>query len=151
MTRDMAAAQTLHTGRGRTPVTEVRPEPVWYFTVSAEVSTFLGLVDALPGVEHADAANYTSFSVHGKRFCYLWPRTRTVGLKQTLAEQIALVSERPDVFEVQFTAGGFGWVVAYLEKIDVDELSELVFEAWRLSAPQAILVDYPGPPSVLGE
>jgi hypothetical protein len=119
--------------------------------VSVEISKFLGLVNALPGVEHAESANYTSFSVQGKRFSYLWPRTRTVGLKQTLAEQIALVSERPDVFEVQFTTGGFGWVVVYLEKIDVDELSELVFEAWRLSAPRALLVDYPGPPSTSGD
>lgn len=119
--------------------------------MSVEISKFLGLVDALPGVEHAESAHYTSFSVHGKRFGYLWPKTRTVGLKQTLAEQIALVSERPEVFEVQFTSGGFGWVVVYLEKIDVDELSELTFEAWRLSAPRALVVDHPGPPSATGQ
>ncbi|WP_028924083.1 MmcQ/YjbR family DNA-binding protein [Pseudonocardia acaciae] len=106
--------------------------------MGVEIDEFLALVNALPGVEHKQSANYTSYSVHGKKFGYLWPRTRTVGLKQTLAEQIALVSERPEVFEVQFTAGGFGWVVTYLEKIDAEELSELVFEAWRLSAPAAL-------------
>ncbi len=46
---------------------------------------------------------------------------------------------RPDVFEVQFTAGGFGWVVAHLEHVERDELAELVFEAWRLTAPTALL------------
>ena len=61
--------------------------------------------------------------------------TRTVGLKQTLAEQAALVGERPQIFEVQFTAGGFGWVVVYLDRIEREELAELTFEAWRLSAP----------------
>ena|ERR1700742_2810208 len=106
---------------------------------------FLRLVAGLAEVEQAQARDYTSFSVRGKRFGYYWPRTKTVGLKQTLSEQLALVSERPDVFEVQFTAGGFGWVVVYLQKIDLDELTELVYEAWGLSAPDALVDEHPMP------
>ncbi|MGH3515842.1 MAG: MmcQ/YjbR family DNA-binding protein [Haloechinothrix sp.] len=104
---------------------------------------FLRMVDRLAGVERAKARDYTSFSVHGKRFGYYWPRTKTVGLKQTLAEQIALVTERPDVFEVQFTSGGYGWVVVHLAGIDADKLAELVYEAWRLSAPEALVEEHP--------
>ncbi|MGH3758407.1 MmcQ/YjbR family DNA-binding protein [Actinophytocola sp.] len=104
---------------------------------------FLRMVGKLAEVEHGQARDYMSFSVRGKRFGYHWPRTRTVGLKQTLSEQLALVSERPDVFEVQFTAGGFGWVVVYLEKIDLRELTELVYEAWRLSAPESLVAEHP--------
>lgn len=104
---------------------------------------FLRMVDRLPGIERAQARDYTSFSVQGKRFGYYWPRTSTAGLKQTLSEQEALVAERPEVFEVQFTAGGFGWVVVHLPKIDADELTELVYEAWRLSAPQHLVEDHP--------
>jgi hypothetical protein len=103
------------------------------------------MVDALAEVERAQARDYTSFSVRGKRFGYYWPRTQTVGLKQTLSEQLALVAERPDVFEVQFTAGGFGWVVVYLAGIETDELSELVYEAWRLSAPESLVEEHPMP------
>lgn len=103
------------------------------------------MMDALADVETAKARDYTSFSVRGKRFGYYWPRTETVGLKQTLIEQAALVAERPDVFEVQFTTGSFGWVVVYLEKIDADELSELVYEAWRLSAPEELPDQHPYP------
>lgn len=113
--------------------------------MAVAITRFLRLVDALPGVEHATSSRYTTFTVHGTKFGYLWPRTSTVGLKQTRSEQLALVAERPDVFEVQFTAGGFGWVVVYLEKIDLDELSELVLEAWRLSAPDGLLVETPTP------
>jgi hypothetical protein len=101
------------------------------------------MVDDLPEVERATARDYTSFSVRGKRFGYYWPRTKTAGLKQTLSEQAALVFERPDVFEVQFTAGGFGWVVVHLPRIDGDELAELVYEAWRLSAPEALAEEHP--------
>ena len=97
------------------------------------------MVDRLAEVERSQARDYTSFSVCGKRFGYYWPRTKTAGLKQTLSEQEALVAERPDVFEVQFTAGGFGWVVVYLQGIEADELGELVYEAWRLSAPEQLV------------
>jgi len=111
--------------------------------VAAGSDEFFRILDGLADVEHVDGDRYTSFSVRGRRFGYYWPRTQTIGLKQTLSEQEALVAERPDVFEEQFTAGGFGWVVVYLAGIDVDELSELVYEAWRLSAPQELIAQVP--------
>lgn len=104
---------------------------------------FFRVVDALVDVEQMEWDRYIAFSVRGIRFGYYWPRTETVGLKQTISEQKALVSERPDVFEEQFTAGGFGWVVVYLAGIEIDELSELVFEAWRLSAPASLVAEVP--------
>ncbi len=103
------------------------------------------MLEALADVERADAKEWESFSVRGKRFGYFWPRTQTVGLKQTISEQQALVAERPDVFEEQFTSGGFGWVVVYLDGIDADELTELVYEAWRLSAPEELVAQVPPP------
>jgi hypothetical protein len=103
------------------------------------------MLDVLADIERAEARDYLSFSVRGKRFGYYWPRTETVGLKQTISEQQALVAERPDVFEEQFTSGGFGWVVVYLAGIDKDELIELVYEAWRLSAPEDLVASVPPP------
>ena len=40
---------------------------------------------------------------------------------------------------MQYTAYGFGWVVVHLEGVERDELAELTFEAWRLTAPAALL------------
>jgi hypothetical protein len=111
--------------------------------VAVDSDEFFRIVDALADVTQVEGERYTSFSVRGIRFGYYWPRTQTVGLKQTLSEQKALVSERPAVFEEQFTSGGFGWVVVYLAGIDLDELSELVFEAWRLSAPAHLIAEPP--------
>jgi hypothetical protein len=102
---------------------------------------FLQLVGQLEGVELLDRGRYTQLVVHGHGFGYLWLPTQTVGLKQPLSEQIALVTERPDVFEVQFTAGAFGWVVVHLARIERDELAELTYEAWRLTAPTALVED----------
>ena len=105
----------------------------------SSISEFLDLVRQLDDVQVFEHSRYSKLMVNGHTFGYLWEPTRTVGLKQTLAEQAALVGERPDVFEVQFTAGGFGWVVVYLEGIERDELAELTFEAWRLSAPERLV------------
>lgn len=104
-----------------------------------EISDFLELVEQLPDVVRSDHDRYWRFDVGTRVFGYLWEPTRTIGLKQTIAEQLALVGERPDVFEVQFTAWGFGWVVVHLEGVERDELAELVFEAWRLSAPAEVV------------
>ncbi len=103
------------------------------------ITDFLDLVGQLAEVDVTAHSRYSRLQVSGQTFGYLWEPTRTVGLKQTLAEQAALVGERPEVFEVQFTAGGFGWVVVHLDGIDRTELAELTFEAWRLSAPTRLL------------
>jgi hypothetical protein len=103
------------------------------------IADFLALVTQLEEVRLTENSRYTKLEVADRTFGYLWQPTRTVGLKQTLAEQAALVGERPDVFEVQFTAGGFGWVVVHLDHVEREELAELTFEAWRLSAPVRLI------------
>ena len=107
--------------------------------MACEIADFIELVHQLDEVTQHDRERWSAFGVGGKTFGYLWPRTRTVGLKQTISEQLALVAERPEVFEVQYTAYGFGWVVVYLDGIERDELAELTFEAWRLTAPAELV------------
>lgn len=97
------------------------------------------LVDQLPEVTRADNGRYWRMAAGERTFGYVWEPTATVGLKQTLAEQLALVAERPETFEVQFTSGGFGWVVVRLSGVERDELAELTFEAWRLTASTVVV------------
>jgi hypothetical protein len=103
------------------------------------LTDFFDLVEQLPEVSRDDNGRYWRIAVSDRTFGYVWEPTRTVGLKQTIAEQLALVAERPEIFEIQFTSGGFGWVVVALEGIERDELAELTFEAWRLTAPAALV------------
>ncbi len=110
---------------------------MWVMGVT--VDEFLGMLGQLPEVKQSEGGDWVSLKVHGKGFGYLWEKTETVGLKATIEEQIALVTERPEVFEPQFTAGRFGWVVVHLAKIDPDELLELVTEAWCLTAPKHLV------------
>lgn len=107
--------------------------------MGTEGRDFLELVHQLEDVEQLDGPRYATFRVHGHGFAYYWPPTQTVGLRQELAEQLALVAERPEVFEVQFTAGAYGWVVVHLHGVDRAELAELTLEAWRLSAPAELV------------
>jgi hypothetical protein len=112
---------------------------------------FWDLVDQLPEVTPVEGSTYTAQKVRGKGFGYHRPSTATAGLKQERQEQIALVTERPDVFETQFVAGQFGWVVVHLERIEPTELAELVYEAWRLTAPVRLATAYGDrPPSLTG-
>ena len=116
---------------GDTGVVRCQDGPV----TGCSLSDFFELVDQLPEVTRSDVGRYWRVVVSDHTFGYVWEATRTVGLKQTVAEQLALVAERPETFEVQFTSGAFGWVVVRLDGIERDELAELTFEAWRLTAP----------------
>lgn len=107
------------------------------------ITDFFDLADQLPEVTRVDNGRYWRIAAKDRTFGYLWEPTRTVGLKQTIPEQLALVAERPETFEVQFTSSGFGWVVVRLNGVERDELAELTFEAWRLTAP-AELIDLRG-------
>lgn len=109
------------------------------------IDEFLGILDRLPEVRQVPGGDWVAMKVRDKGFGYLWERTETVGLKATIDEQIALVSERPEVFEKQFTTDRFGWVVVHLAKIDLDELTELVTEAWYLTAPKSLADTYEFP------
>ncbi|MDP4500801.1 MULTISPECIES: MmcQ/YjbR family DNA-binding protein [unclassified Nonomuraea] len=110
--------------------------------MGVSVEEFLEMLDELPEVKMSHGGEWIGLKVRDKGFGYLWEATETVGLKATIEEQIALVAERPEVFEVQFTAGRFGWVVVHLDKIDADELFELVAEAWCLTAPKQMVADF---------
>ena len=103
------------------------------------IADFFELADQLLEVTRSDNGRYWRIAVSDQTYGYLWEPTRTVGLKQTVAEQLALVAERPETFEIQFTSGGFGWVVVRLDGVERDELAELTFEAWRLTAPAALI------------
>ncbi|TDC10846.1 MmcQ/YjbR family DNA-binding protein [Nonomuraea longispora] len=110
--------------------------------MGVSVDEFLALLDELPEVRMSHGGEWIGLKVRDKGFGYLWEATETVGLKATIEEQIALVAERPEVFEVQFTAGRFGWVVVHLDRIDRDELFELVAEAWCLTAPKQLVAEF---------
>jgi hypothetical protein len=103
---------------------------------------------ALPHVEEVDCDGF-DFRVGGKGFVWSYPERRP-GKPRMLrtdiavlfvgdeAEKQALLLGEPDVF---FTTRGYdGWplVMLRLDAVDVDRLTELVTDAWRMRAPDSL-------------
>ena len=112
---------------------------------------------ALPDVEEIDSDGF-DFRVGGKGFVWSYPE-RLPGQRRVIrtdiavlfvgdeAEKQALLLGEPEVF---FTAPGYdGWplVMLRLAEVDLDRLTELVTDAWRMRAPRDLAgeLDGPGP------
>ena len=106
---------------------------------------------ALPHVEEIDSDGF-DFRVSGKGFVWSYPERRP-GRPRVIrtdiavlyvgdeAEKQALLLGEPGTF---FTTPGYdGWplVMLRLAKVDVDRLAELVTDAWRMRAPEALAAD----------
>src|SRR6266702_4815300 len=103
---------------------------------------------SLPGVEEIDSDGF-DFRVGGKGFVWSYPE-RTPGRPRVIrtdiavlfvgdeAEKQALLLGEPERF---FTTPGYdGWplVMLRLAEVDVARLTELVVDAWRMRAPEAL-------------
>ncbi len=121
------------------------------------------LVAALPDTdEHTSYRGCPSWRVHGKAF--VWDRPLRSADRRALAEapeeaepllgirvadggvKAALIADTPDVFLTTPHFDGYPVVLARLERIPVDELAELVEDAWRLRAPKRLLAEFDSRP-----
>ena len=105
---------------------------------------------ALPGVEEIDSDGF-DFRVGGRGFVWSYPERRPGQPRRIRtdiavlyvgdeAEKQALLLGEPRVF---FTAPGYGdWplVLLRLAEVDAGRLTELVTDAWRMRAPDALRV-----------
>lgn len=58
-------------------------------------------------------------------------------------ERAALVASRPDVFHLPRESDmRFHWVQAWMAKLDEEEMTELVVDAWRMCVPKKVAVAY---------
>ena len=110
---------------------------------------------ALPDVEEIDSDGF-DFRVGGRGFVWSYPE-RLPGQRRVIrtdiavlfvgdeAEKQALLLGEPDVF---FTAPGYdGWplVMLRLAEVDIERLTELVTDAWRMRAPRDLAGELDGP------
>ena len=109
----------------------------------------------LPDVEEIDSDGF-DFRVGGKGFVWSYPE-RLPGQRRVIrtdiavlfvgdeAEKQALLLGEPEVF---FTVPGYdGWplVMLRLAQVDLDRLTELVTDAWRMRAPRDLAGELDGP------
>jgi hypothetical protein len=117
----------------------------------ADADNVRRLALALPHVEEIKSDGF-DFRAGGKGFVWSYPERRP-GERRRIrtdvavlfvgdeAEKQALLLGEPDVFFTTAGYDGFPLVMLWLEKVDVDRLTELVTDAWRMRAPQSLLED----------
>ncbi|SCE72175.1 hypothetical protein GA0070607_0778 [Micromonospora coriariae] len=106
---------------------------------------------ALPQAVEIDSEGF-DFRVGGKGFVWSYPE-RSPGKPRQIrtdvavvfvgdeAEKQALLLGEPDLFFTTPGYDGLPLVMLRLAEVSVDRLSELVTDAWRMRAPQALLDD----------
>jgi hypothetical protein len=106
---------------------------------------------ALPQVEEIDSDGF-DFRVDGKGFVWSYPE-RLPGKPRVLrtdiavlyvgdeAEKQALLKGEPELFFTTPGYDGFPLVMLWLAKVDVHRLTELITDAWRMRAPEAVAAE----------
>ena len=109
------------------------------------------LAGALPHVEEIDRDGF-DFRVRGKGFVWSYPERRP-GKSRVIrtdiavlyvgdeAEKQALLLGEPEVFFTTRGYDGFPLVMLRLAMVNVGRLEQLVTDAWRMRAPDALVGD----------
>ena len=109
------------------------------------------VAQALPHVVEIESDGF-DFRVGDKGFVWSYPE-RQPGKPRVIrtdiavlfvgdeAEKQALLLGEPDVFFTTPSYDGLPLVMLWLERVDVERLTELVTDAWRMRAPPALAGD----------
>lgn len=117
----------------------------------ADAADVRRLALALPHVTEVDSDGF-DFRVADKGFVWSYPerlpgRPRVIRTDVAVlyvgdeAEKQALLLGEPEVFFTTSGYDGLPLVMLRLEQVDVDRLDELVTDAWRMRAPEALVGD----------
>lgn len=69
----------------------------------------------------------------------------TMGLAFPRQERADLVASRPDTFELPAASDiRYNWVIARTDAIDVEEMQELVVDAWQMVVPKRAAAEHLG-------
>ena len=92
----------------------------------------------LPGAEERETWGHPTFRVRDKIFASMYEGDDGViaTVKASPEDQEALIGGDPQTFGTASHVGRYGWTTIRLDRVDPDELRELVVEAWRRTAPK---------------
>ncbi|MFI0406155.1 MmcQ/YjbR family DNA-binding protein [Actinomadura sp. 3N508] len=117
----------------------------------ADAEDVCRLAAALPHVVEIDSDGF-DFRVGGKGFVWSYPERRP-GKPRVIrtdiavlyvgdeAEKQALLLGEPERFFTTPAYDGMPLVMLWLDRVDTDRLEELVTDAWRMRAPNALVGD----------
>ena len=101
---------------------------------------------ALPEVEEETSYGTPAFKVRGKLLARRRQEDpRVLVLYVDRAEQDLLVRGRPEAFFMTPHYAGYPYVLVRLDEVAVDELRELLTDAWLLRAPKRLAAAFEPP------
>jgi hypothetical protein len=94
----------------------------------------------LPGIEPGTWYGTAALKVGGKGICRLRTNPDALVLRVIdLGEREALLQGQPEVFFSTPHYDGSPYVLVRLEAVELDELAELLEDAWRVHAPKHLI------------
>ena len=101
------------------------------------------LAVTLPRTEEALVRDHVKFRVRGIVYASVSPDEAVLGFGYPKDERADLVAAEPDKFLMPAKSDErYHWVQARMAAIDVDEMRELVLDAWQMCVPQKVIREY---------
>ena len=88
----------------------------------------------LPGVVLKEGPHWTNITFRGKGFAWVHHARDQAMIKVRPEERDALLATSPTVYEIGWTTSSTAWVRVRLDRADLEEVVELMEEAWRMTA-----------------
>ena len=100
---------------------------------------------SLPRAYEAWVRDHRKFRVGGIVFASLSPDETLLGFGFPREERAALVASEPDKFQLPRPSDmRYQWVVARMDALELDELRELVTDAWTMCVPKSVAAAHLG-------
>jgi hypothetical protein len=97
----------------------------------------------LPRTEEALVRDSVKYRVRGIVYAAISPDETLFGFAYPKDARADLVASEPDKFLMPIRSDErFHWVRARMAALDVDEMRELVLDAWQMVVPQKVIRDY---------
>lgn len=97
-------------------------------------SELVEMAAELPEVVLRESDNWTNITFKGRGFAWVHHPENRAMIKARHDEREALLATAPAVYEPGWTTSSTAWVRVRLELADPEEISELLEEAWRMTA-----------------
>jgi hypothetical protein len=108
----------------------------------ATIDDVRSIIRSLPGARVVVKWGRPHATVANKIFAGLFEADGASGVKATPDEQAALVTDAPETFSVAPYMGRHGWVLVRLERVELEQLRELIIGAWRRTAPRWLVDEF---------